>query len=590
MWRSVAAAISRRSRPSGVTLNLALHSQVLHSKTPKNVVFLAHKLDFLQNPRFFSQDSSTPFANDAQMPQFETFGSVEVGENDVFGDAHNVFDEMSEEKKEGFDENVNGDVVGDDDSEVGVVGEEVLLEKMEHVLSLLQRDVDDNGALLQSGNVDYGALRSFLDNDISVELLEKFVVRVIETPLISGEKLIGFVKLVLEKEKLAVTSASVEALVRIVGVECKRSSAYALWDFFKEVGEDGLLTTEILNGLLSLLSVLGKGKACYEVFNKFEEFNCVPNEESFFFTVEALCRRSIFDWAVSVCEMMVSAGKLPDSEKVGVIITGLCKGKKAKDAHALYLFAKKQDKIPPRSSVNLLISSLCREDVNVPLALEMLGEVANEERKSAIKLFSRVVQGLCRIKDTDKAKVLLFDMIESGPPPGNAVFNLIINSLSKAGEMKEATKIMKVMESRGLKPDVYTYSVIISGYSKGGEMEEARKVLAEAKTKHTKLTPVTYHTLIRGYCKLERFDEALGLLSEMKQYGVRPNADEYNKLIQSLCLKALDWETAEKLHEEMENNGLHLNGITAGLIRAVKELKEEEVESAAAGEIIAEVS
>lgn len=585
MWRSVAAAAAAISRKSSLGklsggLNLALQSQVLHSNTPKHVAFLAPQVNFQQNPRFFSQDSSTPVGNDAEITRIE---SVEVIEDDIFSNAHNVFDEMTEEHKEDIDERdeyVTSDVVGNDINEENVVSEEVVLEKLEHVLSLLQ-----------SGNIDDGVLRSSLDSDISVELLEKFVLRVIDTPLISGENLIGFVKLVLEKDKLAVTTPVVEALVRVISNECKRNSAYALWDLLKEVGEDGVLTTEILNGLLSLLSVLGKGKACFEVFNNFEGFNCVPNEESFYFTIEALCRRSIFDWAVSVCETMVNAGKLPDSEKVGNIITCLCKGKKAKDAHAVYLFAKKQDKFPPRSSVYLLISSLCREDSNVPLALEMLNEVSKEERKDAIKLFSSVIQGLCRIKDTDKAKVLLFDMIESGPPPGNAVFNSIINSLSKAGEMKEATKIMKVMERRGLKPDVYTYSVIMSGYSKGGEMEEARKVLAEAKTKHSKLSPVTYHTLIRGYCKLERFDEALELLSEMKQYGVQPNADEYNKLIQSLCLKALDWKAAQKLREEMENNGLHLNGITKGLIRAVKELEEEEVETADAGiEVIANVS
>ncbi|KAL1808666.1 hypothetical protein DCAR_0728242 [Daucus carota subsp. sativus] len=582
MWRSVAAAIARKSKLSG-GLCVALHSQpqVLHSIPSKTAAFLAPQLIFHQDPRYFSQDSSTPLSDEAQIPQFESaFGGEDV-KDDIFGDAHNVFDELCEENKEGVDENLMSDVVGDDENEGGVVSEEAVLEKMENVVPLLQ-----------SGNVDVGALRSCLKNDISVELLEKFVLRVVETPLISGENLIGFVKLVLEKDKVAVSTAVVEALVRVVCIERKRNSAYALWDLLKEVGEDSVvLSTEILNSLLSLLSVLGKGKACYEVFDKFGEFNCVPNEESFYITAEALCKRSIFDWAVSVCETMVNAGKLPDIEKVGKIITCLCKGKKAKDAHALYLFAKKQDKIPPRSSVNLLISSLCREDVNVPLALEMLNEVSKEEKKDAIKLFSSVIQGLCRIKDTDKAKVLLFDMIESGPPPGNAVFNTIINNLSKAGEMKEARKIMKVMESRGLKPDVYTYSVIISGYSKGGEMEEARKVLDEAKTKHSKLTPVTYHTLIRGYCKLERFDEALELLSEMKKYGVQPNADEYNKLIQSLCLKALDWKTAQKLLDEMENNGLYLIGITRGLIRAVKELEEEGVETADADvEVIANVS
>jgi pentatricopeptide repeat protein len=88
-----------------------------------------------------------------------------------------------------------------------------------------------------------------------------------------------------------------------------------------------------------------------------------------------------------------------------------------------------------------------------------------------------------------------------------------------------------------------------------------------------------YHTIIRGYCKLERFDEALELLTEMKDFGVRASADEYEKLIQSLCLKALDWERAEKLQEEMKEKGLHLKGITRALVTAVKETEKEAVEA-----------
>ncbi|KAJ8753478.1 hypothetical protein K2173_019877 [Erythroxylum novogranatense] len=95
---------------------------------------------------------------------------------------------------------------------------------------------------------------------------------------------------------------------------------------------------------------------------------------------------------------------------------------------------------------------------------------------------------------------------------------------------------------------------------------------------HSKLNPVTCHTLIRGYCKLEQFDKALELLRDMKKYGVRPNVDEYNKFIRSLCLKALDWETAEKLLNEMEESGLHPNGMTKALVRGVKELAGEGLE------------
>uniref|UniRef100_A0A803NEU5 Pentatricopeptide repeat-containing protein n=2 Tax=Chenopodium quinoa TaxID=63459 RepID=A0A803NEU5_CHEQI len=100
-----------------------------------------------------------------------------------------------------------------------------------------------------------------------------------------------------------------------------------------------------------------------------------------------------------------------------------------------------------------------------------------------------------------------------------------------------------------------------------------------AKRKHAKLCPATFHSLIRGYCNLGEFDRAVKLLSEMKDSGVEPNVDEYNKLIQSLCLKALDWKSAEKLLEEMKEKGLYLPGITRGLVSAVKELEQEAVGS-----------
>ncbi|CAI9786609.1 unnamed protein product [Fraxinus pennsylvanica] len=212
---------------------------------------------------------------------------------------------------------------------------------------------------------------------------------------------------------------------------------------------------------------------------------------------------------------------------------------------------------------------------SVSLALEMLNDYTTEDRMHAIKPFSSVIRKLCWIEDVERAKRLLHEMIDVGPPPGNAIFNTVISGLAKVGDMDEAMKIMRLMESRGLKPDVYTYSVVMSGYAKGSAMEEACKIFEEAKKKHSKLSPVTYHTLIRGFCKLEQYDVAVNLLQEMKDYGVHPNHDEYNKLIKSLCLKALDWETAEKLREEMKENDLTLNGRTTALINAVKELQEE---------------
>ncbi|CAJ1971141.1 unnamed protein product [Sphenostylis stenocarpa] len=459
------------------------------------------------------------------------------------------------------------DELSPDSSQNGGDTYEVDVEKLESVLRLLQTSAD-------------GSFESYLD-DMELSLHHQLVTKLIETPFVSGENLIRFFRWAWTERSLGVTTPMVESLVlAICGNDVKKEEAYSLWDLVKEIGEkeSGILNLRILNELILSFSRLGKGKAALEVFDKFEAFHCVPDADTYYFTIEALCRRRAYDWAFGVCEKMVDARTLPNGEKVGAILSWLCKGKKAKEAHGVYVVAMEKGKRPPMSAVSFLVAKLCGENETVKFGLEMLEDIPEEKRERAIKPFLAVVRALCRIKEVDKAKELVLKMIKDGPPPGNAVFNFVVTAYTKAGETGKAVEMMKLMESRGLRPDVYTYTVLASAYSNGGEMEEARKILVEAKKKHVKLGPVMFHTLIRGYCKLEQFDEALQLLSEMKNYGVCPTADEYDKLIQSLCLKALDWEMAEKLQEEMKENGLHLKGITRGLIRAVKEMEKEVLE------------
>lgn len=573
MWRSIAAKSQQLVRNLGATRN---HDKVRVSLLPyTNCRFLAHSSVNIEE--FPSVNDSSAVLKENSDTQFQSFAS----EGDIGG--------ITEQFSQALGENGNcqienfapesADIGTLDQLSGGLVEEgeggkeeggayEIDSEKLEDVLSLLQSSFDES-------------LESNLDS-LGLDLHEEFVVKVLETPLVLGDNLIRFFKWAIQEPDVNVTTHVIDVLVQAICSDLRKKDAYALWDLVREVAEkrNVVLNLEILNRLIALFSKLGKGKAALEVFNKFGDFGCVPDSETYYYTIEALSRRSFFDWAWSVCEQMINAEALPDSEKVGKIIKWFCKGSRASDAHMVYMLAKEKNKYPPQSAVNFLISLLSQKDETVKLSLNMLDSFSGETRKYAIKPFSSVIRSLCRIKDFDGVKVLLTKMIDEGPPPGNAVFNSIINGYSKCGDMKEAIEMKNLMERRGLKPDLFTYTVIMSGYASSGQMEEACKILSEAKKKHSKLSPVTYHTLIRGYCKLEQFDKALELLAEMKDFGVQPNVDEYNKLIQSLCLKALDWETAEKLMEKMED-GCNLNGITRGLIRAVKELEGEGFEKEA---------
>ncbi|XP_073035820.1 small ribosomal subunit protein mS80 (rPPR6) isoform X1 [Primulina eburnea] len=609
MWRSPAfrANLRRRVVVSNL-LHPTVHSQVschdISTLRPDASLFrfsnswVSKKSEFYQRNIFFSssafescQDSpseSQIAEADEAAEDFDFSSTSTLDENDMFASSKyesgdSIFEEGADsvEVDEGIGETFVGEMAMQDE------GIEVVKENdRDRVESLL--------SLLQSRGTVTGSVVSHFE-EMGLILNEEFVLKVLGTPCVPAENLISFARWALQKLDFKVTTRVVGSLVSTICQENSKRDAYTLWDFVNEIGEKkGLVSTESLNELIGQFSRFGRGKAAFDVFNKFEDFGCLLNAESYYFTIEVLCKRSFYDWAFLACEKMLEADKLPAIERVGKIISYLCKGDRAKEAHLVYLYAKDKKIYPPKSSIDFLISSLSRtkrtgkgteqeldkelDKETVSLALEMLNDYPGVDRKSAIKPFSSVLKKLCWIQDVGRAKRLLLEMIDAGPPPGNSSFNYVINGLTKAGEMDEALKIMEIMKTRGLKPDVYTYSVIMSGYARDGAMEEACKIYDEAKKKHSKLAPITYHTLIRGFCRLEQFDKAVDILGEMKEYGVQPSHDEYNKLIKSICLKSLDWEAAEKLRDQMGENCLILNGRTKALISAVKELTEGDLE------------
>ncbi|CAN6809339.1 unnamed protein product [Brassica oleracea] len=546
MWRSVLCRSQNASRNLFAT---RISTKKTHSPSLTSLPRLSYASSENASPRNLRLFSSTP-----------------TEEKNPFSSASELAHEESNPSHSGFSEShdfyVNGaEIATIEASDEGSVAEaeEVTQfdeEKFESLLSLLRSEKE---------SLEFGL--KTLDVDLNSDL----VVKVFESPGISGKNLIRFLKWATnKKDEITPTTSLVESLLVAISVEGRRLNAYALWDLVKEIGEnESVLNLEIMNELIALFGKLGKSKAAFDVFSKTEEFGFTPNEKTYYVTLEALCKRSFMEWAGAVCEKMLKSGVLPEGgDQVGNIITWFCKEGKAEEAYSVYELAKAKEKLLPPSSVATLISALCKNDGTVAFAQEMLSDLSGEARRQGIKPFSDVIRSLCRMKNVKDAKALLLDMISKGPAPGNAVFNLVVHACSRSGDLDEAKEVLKLMESRGLKPDVYTYTVIISGYTKGGMMNEAQEMLAEAKKKHKKLSTVTYHTLIRGYCKIEEYDEALNLLNEMESFGVKPSADEYSKMIQSFCLKALGWEKAEMLFEEMKQKGLHLNAITQGLIRA----------------------
>ncbi|XP_020597846.1 pentatricopeptide repeat-containing protein At3g02650, mitochondrial [Phalaenopsis equestris] len=583
MWRSTARAriLSRSIRPyfsTNPTLAI-FSSSPSRSKSP--IRFIPTFLN-----KFFSSVNECSAEEDEASHRTQGFvknfdfvsqeagvSSIELGVSNASPIA-SVLGGFENEVGEGhelntlWEESIGGDATLDSEEiaeEVPAEVPDINNDQLESVLSILQSTLPQD-------------IGSSLDRLEELSLSEEFVVRVFQDAHVSGENLVSFFRWAIRKEGHAKYSRALGYLVSTISAsdDISKMEAYMLWDLIKELGElEWNVNTDMLNQLISIFWKLGKAKAALDVFNKFDEFGCAPDGYTFYFTIEALGKKSMIDTAWSVCEKMLNSGSLPDVEKICKIITFFCKGKKAKEAHLVFLLAKENNILPGRDTLSFLVAGLCRNDESVRIAMELLEDYPQELLKHENKTFSLVVKSLVRIKDAEAAKSLLLRMVDSGPPPGSAAFNYVITGLCKEGEVVDAIALTRVMECRGLRPDVYTYSVIMSGFAKAGLMDEAFKIFCEAKKKHKILTPVLYHILIRGYCRIEEYEKALECLKDMKEHGVQPNADEYSKLIRTLCLKAIDWRTAEKLSEEMKERGLCLRGETSSLIAAVKMLEEE---------------
>ena len=544
IWRSVRVAKALLSS----TPSLRSSQTLIHRTLPSTHLFPTLN----PSPRFFSQ----AFDSDSKFPDSPEIAGHSGGDlKDGFAPAGSV-----EEEHQNLE---LGDVENAQPEEELVADDEE--ERFQEFLSILKT------------NVGRDSLRPSLDGLDSTPD-EELLVRVVETPELSVENLIGFVSWALRSDegepKLRATRRIVDSLVKAASSsgDLRKNVTTSLWDLAKEIGEteSSALNSETLNELIAVFSKSGEGKIAMEVFEKFGDFGLVPTTESYYSTFEALCKCSMYDRAWSVCEKMIEAEKMPnDEERLKNIVNRLCKGKRAKDAYFIYTLAKEttNNQSLLRDSLDLLITSLSRDNDTVRSAAELLDGL-----DATAKQFSAVIKGLCRARLAGEARKLLDKMTD----PTSAVFNAVIHGLSKSGAMSEAAETMEVMKRRGLKPDVRTYTILIDGYADSGRMGEACEVLAEAKSMHSKLVPVTFRSLIRGYCRLGAHDKALALLVDMESHGVRPDAEQYDGLVRSLCLKALDWVNAEKLLEEMGEKGLRTKLATRALVRAVKEMLDAE--------------
>ncbi|XP_021859781.2 pentatricopeptide repeat-containing protein At1g62930, chloroplastic-like [Spinacia oleracea] len=284
----------------------------------------------------------------------------------------------------------------------------------------------------------------------------------------------------------------------------------------KNLGEEegnihGIVSTRILNKLINAFGYYGDHESGIEILNKFPDFYCNPDLNTYSGVVYCAWGCKSEDWELEFCQGIVKylqesikIDNRVDDESVCYIIDLYCNLDKPKLGYAIYEVAKQ--KISTKC-LHELIHCLSKHDETLCLAESIAVDLLScEARKNATSAFSSVILGLCRKGDIERARGIVIRMLLSDPFPEFKAFYHVIKCLCASGNMEDALSLLKHKErlSGGVKPEAY--GVIIKGY---GRMEQANQM---AKTNIVQDVDVDVEK-INSHVSVEKIDPLQNLFS-----------------------------------------------------------------------------
>ncbi|OMO68217.1 hypothetical protein COLO4_29826 [Corchorus olitorius] len=135
----------------------------------------------------------------------------------------------------------------------------------------------------------------------------------------------------------------------------------------------------------------------------------------------------------------------------------------------------------------------------------------------------------------EKADEVLQKEIEKGFVPDEVVYNTIVNGYCRMGDTNKAISTVEAMEKLGLKPDCVTFNTLIDKFCQLKEMKYAKEWVKLMREKGVAPNVETYNILINGYGRMCQLDRCFVIIEEMENSGIKPNVASYGSLINSLC-------------------------------------------------------
>ncbi|XP_059077345.1 pentatricopeptide repeat-containing protein At2g13600 [Cryptomeria japonica] len=251
------------------------------------------------------------------------------------------------------------------------------------------------------------------------------------------------------------------------------------------------------------------GKAL-DTFKRMQLAGFKPNSTTFSSILPACANMGALEQGMEIHQSIIESGFSTNVVVLNSLIYMYAKCERIHTARELF------DRMPQRDMVswNAMITGYAQNGVS-DQALKLFKEMPQPDVIS----WNAIVAGYAQSGLVEKAIETYKQMQLAALKPCSATFASIVSACAKMGALEQGIDIHQDIIDSGFLSDVIVASALVDMYSKCGSLQKAREVFDQMPKRNV----ISWNAMLAGYAQNGFCKDALELFELMKQSGTRPD-------------------------------------------------------------------